>query len=259
MEKGPEHRVNALKDRVALVTGGVNGIGASIVQLFINQGARVCFADLQSDKGLEFEKELNSKAGAKVALFVQCDVTNSQSLRNAFEATKKEFNQIDIVVNNAGVSFEEKSDWATLPREKWRRLIDINICGVIEGTQLGIEYMSKSGGGNGGSIVNISSMGAFYAMPITPIYSASKAAVAQFTRSLAHFAKSDGVIINALCPTWVDTTFIPDQLRQVLHPGSLLTPELVAESVLNLSLESRSGENLLMPSRKRREFFKPSL
>ncbi|XP_065919440.1 15-hydroxyprostaglandin dehydrogenase [NAD(+)]-like isoform X1 [Dysidea avara] len=117
-----------------------------------------------------------------------------------------------------------------------------NKSAVIQGTYLGIEFMSKQNNAQGGLVVNISSYAGLLPEPTTPVYSATKAGVIAFTESLRSITTSDGVRVNCVCPTWVDTDmgnmvlgeYASDRVKETVKRATLLSPELVADAVLLL-------------------------
>ncbi|XP_032917177.1 15-hydroxyprostaglandin dehydrogenase [NAD(+)] isoform X3 [Catharus ustulatus] len=136
--------------KVALVTGGAQGIGRAFVQALLGKGAKVALLDRNSEAGQESKAALDEQFEAQRTLFIQCDVTEQEQLRGAFKKVIEHFGRLDIVVNNAGVNNEKD----------WESTIQINLTSVIRGTYLGLEYMRKGNGGDGGVIINISSLAA---------------------------------------------------------------------------------------------------
>ena len=152
------------------------------------------------------DADLDARFPGKL-LCLHCDVSKADQLRRVFEVTKEKHGRVDVVVNNAGVVQENDLDTA----------IDVNLKGVIHGTRLGMEYMSKTNGGKGGDVIELSSMAAFVAIPFFPVYTATKSAILQYVRSLVSDKKhaSTGVRINCICPTMVKTRMLE------LNPGQL--------------------------------------
>ncbi|XP_014283384.1 15-hydroxyprostaglandin dehydrogenase [NAD(+)] [Halyomorpha halys] len=184
--------------KVALVTGGASGIGRSFVQHLLAQGAMVSICDLKKDIGEQTVKEL-SKIFPEKVIFLQCDVTKEENFEDCFKRTISRFGGLDIVINNAGILDEFRRDF--------RVTVDINLNGVISGTGLGFKYMSKETGGKGGVIVNIASITSFEPFPSLPVYSATKAAVNQFSRSYGHdlFYRKSGVKVISVNPGMTKT------------------------------------------------------
>ena len=223
--------------KVAIVTGAARGIGQATAVMLAQQGAKaVVLVDIR-EEALSSTAEQVSAAGAEAVLSCT-DVGNLDALRKLFDATDKQFGQLDILHNNAGLG-EGHPDWPGITAERSAAIIDINLRGVILGTQLALDFMKKSGGG---AIVNTSSGGAFVPLPPQAVYVATKAAVVHFTRSCAPLAESHGVRVNCVCPGLTDTDMVKesggDQVAPWLKPMydsvNLLTPENIATAVLEL-------------------------
>ncbi|KAK5639746.1 hypothetical protein RI129_010557 [Pyrocoelia pectoralis] len=186
------------KDKVALITGGTRGIGYVTARELLSNGVKnVALVDYNVEKGREAEKMLNEAFGSGRVIFVPADVTNLGQFDNAFKVTLQHWNNLDIVVNNAGVSVETN----------WNRIVNINIRGTIYGTLLGFKYMSKSEKAKGGIIVNISSYLAINPMIYVPVYDSTKSFVLGLSRALdnAIYYNHSEVRVITLCPGSTDT------------------------------------------------------
>ncbi|KAL4640515.1 15-hydroxyprostaglandin dehydrogenase NAD(+)-like [Arapaima gigas] len=190
----------ALSGKVGLVTGGAQGIGRAVVEALLKNQCRVSLVDLNRQVGEECKAQLDAQFGEENCIFVQCDVTDDCALKDAFKRTVGQFGKLDIVINNAGINNEKN----------WKKTIQVNLTSVIKGTYLGLEYMSKEHGKDGGVIINVSSMAAFLHSPHQPVYTATKHGVIGFSRALADAAQlgNYGVRINVLCPAFVDTPLL---------------------------------------------------
>ncbi|CAG8469290.1 24202_t:CDS:2 [Gigaspora margarita] len=131
-----------IKDKVVIITGGASGIGAALARRLILEGAQVVIGDIDQKSGQELLTELNQNNKTN-AIFVFCDVTNVDHLRQLFDTAQNTFGGVDIVCNNAGISPIEYFDQTDI----WIKIIDINLNAVIKGTQLGIGFLKKRGGG----------------------------------------------------------------------------------------------------------------
>ncbi|XP_061535085.1 15-hydroxyprostaglandin dehydrogenase [NAD(+)] isoform X1 [Phycodurus eques] len=251
----------SLNGRVALVTGGAQGIGRAVVQSLLQSSAKVAVVDLNQTCGEECKKQLDAEFGDGSSTFIQCDVSDGDSLRDAFQSTVDKFGRLDIVINNAGINNEKN----------WEKTIQVNlVCclstrniphpvimvtqsltSVINGTYLALEHMSKEHGKEGGTIINVSSMAAFLHSPHQPVYTATKHGVIGFTRVMADASsQSDyGVRINVLCPAFVDTPLLhsveqeeymgkfvkfKDDFKSSMKKFGVLQPSLIAEGMMRL-------------------------
>lgn len=215
-----------LEGKVALVTGGAQGLGKAFSEELLKNKAKVCICDLNTKTGEETIREWTSKYGRNVAMFLRCDVTNHDQFEDVFKMTIARFGGLDIVVNNAGVNLENES---------WRTTIMVNVIGVIEGTKLADKYMSKTSGGRGGVIVNVASTAGLTPVFFTPVYVASKYSVVGFTRSVAMNPDvgRSGLRFVCLCPGFTDTSMLSSGLKSEGISGNKLTEELLTSTGIN--------------------------
>ena len=183
-----------LEGKVAIVTGGANGMGAAEAKLFAREGARVAIADVLEAEGRQVEAEIVEAGGE--ALFVPMDVSSEEDWRKTVEQTVARFGRVDVLVNNAGISGNSQTDYTST--EAWDRLMSVNARGVFLGMKHVMPEMRKAGGG---SIVNISSIAGMVAQENThPGYNASKGAVRLVTKAAAVQHAKDGVRVNSVHP-----------------------------------------------------------
>ena len=229
------------KGKVAFVTGGGSGIGFATASLLAANGARVVLADIDA-KAVAAAAETIAARGAETRSLA-IDVTKREDVQRALEFAAAEFGRIDIVHNNAGIT-ERGEDLFAPDAERWESVLDIDLRAVILGTQLAVQQLRRQGGG--GVIVNTASMAGLDPIGAAPVYSAAKAGVVQFTRTLTHLA-SEGIRVNAICPSFTDTPMVraggPQALEAVKQlVGGILQPEQIAEGVLQLVRDdSRAG------------------
>lgn len=188
-----------LHDRVAIVTGAASGIGAAVVQRFVQEGAWVlaCGVPAPHDVG---------DAGLALA----CDVTDEAQVQAAVQAALARRGQIDILVNAAGVVAADAA--AQIDDATWQRLHDVNLGGTMRTMRAVLPGMLAQ---RRGSIVNIASVAAFNAGADAASYASSKAAVVALTRSAAQAYGAQGVRANALCPGWVDTPMAAREMAEL--------------------------------------------
>jgi 3(or 17)beta-hydroxysteroid dehydrogenase len=183
-----------LAGKVALITGGANGMGQSEAMLFAREGARVVVGDLLEAQGRDVVDAI-AKAGGQ-ARFVKLDVTSEDAWRDAVAATVSSFGKLDVLVNNAGISGTFDPD--TLSTAAWDTLMNVNAKGVFLGMKHAIPAMQAAGGG---AIVNISSISGFVGQDkLHMAYNASKGAVRLMTKSVAVQYAKDGIRVNSVHP-----------------------------------------------------------
>ncbi len=186
-----------LDGKVALISGGARGMGATEARLFASEGARVVFGDVLDEEGKKVETQIRESGGE--ATYVHLDVTRDADWRAAVSATVNRYGKLDVLVNNAGIvirkSIEDTSE------EDWDRIMAVNAKGVFLGTKHAISAMRRAGGG---SIVNISSISGMVAVG-PPAYIATKGAVRLFTKVTAIQHAKDKIRCNSIHPGPVDT------------------------------------------------------
>ena len=247
------------KGKAAVITGGAAGIGLAVAKLLAANGARLVIADIDCTAGTAAVRDIEARDGE--ARFVRTDVTGRRDLERMLDYAAQEFGRVDIMINNAGVD-DAGQDFFAPGADRWERTLAIDLVAVIRGTQLAVQRMRGQGGG---VIINMASMGGLIPMAMGPVYAASKAGVIHFTRSLAYLA-DEGIRVNVICPTFTDTPLIRARGDEVVEwmkqeVGGLLTPEQVAEGVLELIRDdSRAGAVMRVTVRKGIDYiFEPKL
>jgi len=235
-----------LQGKTVLVTGGAMGVGLAVVQALAEKGAKVVALDVAVEAGQACAADLNAKFGEGTVTFYRCDVTDAKQLESCFQQAVTTLGHIDVMFNNAGLVMENR----------WEYMIDVNIKGVVVGTQLAVEHMRKDKGGKGGVIINTSSYAGLVPRFTFPIYVATKYAVTGFTSSWASnpYLKEMGLRFGSLCPTAVDTAFqkfkdeqllYPVEFKEMLKSISLLPVSKAAEGFMQLVQDDDSnGSNM---------------
>ncbi len=236
---------------VALVTGGGSGIGRAIALRLAQDGAAVAVADL--DEASAHETAGLIEGAARGALAIGADVADEAQVREMIARTGDRFGRLDILVNNAGVVegvTTQRMVFPELDPSRWMRMLDVNVRGVVLGTQLGIAAMRE----RGGVIVNVSSMAGTGLGPHpAPVYAASKAAVIRFSAALAPLARRLRIRVNCVCPDWVETPMVQRarnemsaQEWQAIAPASMTQPDEIADAVARIvGDESLAGRVML--------------
>ena len=185
-----------LQDKVALVTGGAQGIGAACVARFAAEGARVLFVDRDGQTGQALAESL----GERVA-FVRGDVTERGFAERAVAATVERFGRLDILLNNAGII--HTAAFLDLAEEDFDRVLAVNLKSYFSFGQAGARQMVAQG--EGGTIVNMSSVNAILAIPDQTPYAVAKGGVNQLTRVMAMSLAEYGIRVNAIGPGTIAT------------------------------------------------------
>lgn len=222
--------MGAWDGKLALITGGSSGIGRLTADRLAAGGATVVIADVAVAAGRRAAEELQGR-------FVELDVSDSRRWVAALDESL-DGRQLDIVHLNAGVATGEP-DITRLRDEQYRRVMSINVDGVVFGTRAVIPRMA-----GGGAIVATASLGGLSPMPDDPIYSLSKHAVVAFVRSMAPPLSARGLTINAVCPGYADTSLVTAEHRASIATLGvpLLDPGIVADTVLRIVSGGGTGQ-----------------
>ncbi|KLU09721.1 SDR family NAD(P)-dependent oxidoreductase [Kocuria sp. SM24M-10] len=216
--------------KVALVSGGAQGIGAAVVRRFVEEGASVLVGDVSFRGG-----ELLGHGGAVHA--VRLDVTSPEDWASAVRTAVEKFGGLDVLVNNAGVS--HIAPVAEHPVEEWERVLAINLTGPFHGIQAVVPALRARGGG---SVVNIASTAALRGFRGAPGYTASKFGLRGLTRSAALDLATDHIRVNAVLPGFTRTP-ATEAIRAdpaLIALGRTADPAEIAASVLHLASDEAS-------------------
>ena len=186
-------------NRVAVITGGSSGIGEATAKRMSSSGAKVAIVDRSPPKEI---------SGSEIQFF-QCDVSDLTNVKSVLQKISNAFGRIDILVNSAGIAGINQTV-ESYPLDEWRRVLDVNLTGTFIMCRETVPYMKKN---KYGRIVNISSVAGKEGNPTASAYSAAKAGVIALTRSLGKELALDGVLVNAVTPTTVETPIL-DQVAE---------------------------------------------
>lgn len=237
-----EIKMSRLQDKVALITGGANGLGAAIAQRMCEEGCAVLIVDRDAH-GHEVAEKLRA-AGHKAA-FHACDVTSETQVKAAVQAAVSQFGRLDVLVNNAGIEGVNKPT-DQLELADWEQVMAVNTTAVFLCTKHAIAPMRKAGGG---SIVNISSIYGIVGGADIPPYHASKGAVRTMSKNDALTFAPDKIRVNSVHPGFIFTALVDryvkdagmqhDQAKialDALHPlGGTGHPDDIAWGVVYLA------------------------
>ncbi len=206
-----------LKDKVALITGAANGMGAATARLFAREGAKaVVVADVLDAAGASVVGDIE-KAGGR-ATYMHLDVTDEAAWKSAIDKTLSAYGRLDVLVNNAGISGSAAEDlFAT---DIWDKLMAINATGVFLGTKHAVAAMKKTGGG---SIINLSSVSGIVGQRGVHVgYNASKGAVRLLTKGIAVQHGRDGIRVNSVHPGLMPPMITSGRTADPVHRAKTL-------------------------------------
>ncbi|MDJ0588542.1 MAG: 3-oxoacyl-[acyl-carrier-protein] reductase [Pleurocapsa sp. MO_226.B13] len=234
MELLPES-LQYLKDKVAIVTGASRGIGKATARELASQGAKVVVNYARSSDSAEaIVKEITSAGGEAIAL--QADVSQGEQVDNLIKVTLDKFGRIDILVNNAGIT--KDTLLLRMKPEQWQAVIDLNLTGVFLCTKAVSKPMLKQ---RSGRIINIASVAGQMGNPGQANYSAAKAGVIGFTKTVAKELANRGVTVNAVAPGFIATDMTEDlksdKIIDFIPLGRYGTPEEVAGTIRFLAAD----------------------
>lgn len=244
-----------LAGKVAAVTGGASGIGEATVRRFVAEGAKVCFADMDEERGVQVAAELN--ASGETVLFVPTRTEDEMQATAFIDAAVARFGRLDILVNNAGIRHYHgilDTDSTT-----WDRILGVNVKGYAFCAKAAVAAMKA---GSGGSIVNVSSNRSTAAGGNMVEYDTTKAAVIGLTRGIAYDHAKHNIRSNAISPGPVFTRFhekraaalgkTPEEFVKGFGQGGMMKrparPEEIASAILFLASDDASyitGANLM--------------
>lgn len=234
MELLPEN-LQQLKEKVAVVTGASRGIGKAAALALASQGAKVVVNYARSSEAAEATVNEITQAGAE-AIALQADVSQAEAVDDLIKATLDKFGRIDVLVNNAGIT--KDTLLLRMKPEQWQAVIDLNLTGVFLCTKAVSKTMLKQ---RSGRIINIASVAGQMGNPGQANYSAAKAGVIGFTKTVAKELANRGVTVNAVAPGFIETDMTEDlksdDIIKFIPLGRYGKPEEVAGTIRFLAAD----------------------
>lgn len=232
-----------LENRVAIVTGGTAGIGAATALRFAQEGAKVVVWARNPQRGAELVQKAADQ-GLTIE-FMQCDTSDFEQVTACANETNEKFGQIDILINNAGITNDSSLKKMTV--EQWQQVIDVNLSGTFYCVKAVSPYMLEKGYGR---IINASSVVGLYGNFGQTNYVATKAGIIGMTKTLARELGRKGVTVNAIAPGFIATEMVAkmpenvlDGMRAKVPVGRLGDPDDIAAAYLFLASEEASYVN----------------
>lgn len=240
-------RQHRLKGQTAWISGGASGMGEATAERFAAEGAKVALIDVQAERGQQIAQRITAQGGE--AVFIACDVTQEDQVRDSIAQTVEIFGGLQTVVNSAGIvhvgPLHECSE------AEWDHLMGVNLKAVFFALKHSIAHLRRN---ERSYMVNIASVSSFIGQAQTPAYIASKHAVLGLTRSIALDYAVDGLRCNAICPGITDTPMLREHLNTTPNPeatlanrlrrvpmGIALAPDDIAKAVRYFACEDSAG------------------
>ena len=236
-----------MNNKTVLVTGSSIGLGSEIIKKFAENNYNVIINYLNHEKEAnDLKKYVEEKNNIK-ALCIKCDITNEDDIKKMFNESIKEFNNIDVLINNAGIAIDTTFDDKT--KDNFMKILEVNLVGTFLVSRIIANHMYKN---KHGQIINIASnngIDAYYEYSLD--YDASKAGVINLTHNLAnHYAPF--VRVNAVCPGWINTTMnknmdkeYKSQEENKILLGRFANPEEIADFIYNISLSDYLNDSII--------------
>lgn len=225
-----------LNNKIALITGGTRGLGRSIAEKLAEQKVKIVVTGTNKERAEEAASEISSTYNVE-ALGLQHDVSSEESTKKVVKCIIDKFKRIDILVNNAGITSDGLM--MMMKKENWDKVININLTGAFNCTKFVSKHMLKQ---KSGTIVNITSVVGITGNTGQANYSASKAGLIGFTKTVARELADRGITVNAIAPGYISTDMtskLPDKVSQEILSQIPMkaygSPEAVANAVLFLA------------------------
>ncbi len=229
-----------LEGKVVLITGGISGIGAATAKLFAQEGAKLALVDINEEKGQAFLADMKEE-GVDDAIFIPADVADEKRCAEVFDRVIDEYGRLDVLFNNAGIGPTgptHEYEFST-----WRQTLAINLDAIFLYTKRALNVMLDQGEG---VIINTASMYGLVAAPQSQAYNASKAAVINFTRSVGLEYAEHNIRVNCLCPGYIRTPIIAEELIEGLTQATPMKRLGKAEEIAKGALFLASDDSSFM-------------
>lgn len=221
-----------LKDKVSIISGSASGIALEIAKEFLNQGAKVVFTDINKTNLDNVVRDFKDKGIDCIGILA--DVSNEDDVINLVEETEKHYGRIDVLVNNAGL--QHVSNIEDFPTAKFKQMIDIMLVGTFIMTKHVLPIMKKQ---QFGRILNMSSINGVIGFSGKSAYNIAKHGIIGLTKVTALETAEDGITVNAICPGYIDTPLVRDQMKDLAKTRNVSVDQVLDEVLFPMIPQKR--------------------
>lgn len=221
-----------IQNKVVFITGAASGIGYAIGREFASQGASVILSDSNAEKVLQVATDLRNQDYSVTG--IQCDVTSEREIKSALDETLSTFGRIDVLINNAGMQFISPIE--TFPTETFELLLKIMLTAPFIAIKHILPVMKKQ---NFGRIINMASINGLVGFPGKAAYNSAKHGLIGLTKVAALEAAEFGITVNAVCPGYVDTPLVRNQLSDLAKSRNIAFDKALEEIIYPLVPQKR--------------------
>lgn len=221
-----------LKEKVAFITGSASGIGLEMARTFAKEGAKVVISDLNQEKSHQVATELKEQGFE--TLSAPCDVTDEEAYKNSLNLAYQTFGRIDILINNAGLQYVAPIE--EFPTEKFELLIKVMLTAPFIGIKNVFPIMKEQGSGR---VINMASINGVIGFAGKAAYNSAKHGVIGLTKVAALEGAAHGITVNALCPGYVDTPLVRNQLKDLSITRNVSLERVIEEVLFPLVPQKR--------------------
>lgn len=237
----------SLRDRLVLISGGASGIGASMVEAFCQQKARVAFLDVQDDAAQNLISKVGSQSDISPPHYYHCDLRDIEHLQSTIALLRQDLGPVAVLINNA--ANDDRHDFREVSVDYWDERMSVNLRHYFFAAQAVYDDMKLTGG----SIINLGSMSWHAGQAAIPAYTCAKAGVEGLTRGLARDMGPDNIRVNTIVPGWVMTdrqlaTRVDDKASRTISEAQCLKAQLRPEDIAAMALFLASDDSRMCSS-----------